>query len=272
MPGPIQRVSDPAVDTCLLLSDWHVGLTADIVGNSFSAEKFKERIGILKNEIVETYINKTNRTKELHVFLLGDMVDAVLRNMHDSMAYQQDMYGIDQSMLAATGMVDIIKSTHELLGGDLKVYSIGGNHGRCTPDRNGDRTRIGDQSAYAIAMASLSNQVDNLRWYMEQETNFIRTVIQNNNIMASHGDNLPSNLRASAWANMGEEMRNTIFLSGHKHTYSVQQMTNILKIENGSLCGGNQYSIDVIAERSEPSQTMFDIIDGKVRSVHHLFV
>jgi len=263
---------EPSSDLVLVLSDWHVGLLTNVGNTEYNSDIFKDRVLNLARGISSNAGSVQDNLSEVHVFILGDIVDSVLRNMHDNQHYSQDLYGIDQALVASSGLTMIIDCLVKTFNVPVNVHSVGGNHGRVTPSRNGDPTRIGDQAAYAISEGVITERHPDVSWNMERVSNFIRTNIQGVNIMACHGDNMPKDLKSAAWANLTDGVVDTIFLSGHYHTYSIQQGTNITTIRNGSLCGGNQFSEDVVAERSEPCQIMFEMSGGKIVRTYNLFV
>lgn len=111
-------------EAVLFLSDWHYGMTADNVWNTFNPDVFNVRVSKLVRDTVR-YLNR-HRPRTLHVVILGDMIEGTLRPTSQIEASE---LGADQIMKVSEILADIIAelSRH---APKTKVYSTYGNHAR----------------------------------------------------------------------------------------------------------------------------------------------
>lgn len=245
------RVATSDSEAVLFLSDWHFGLVADNAWNKFNEEIFRQRIEELRTKAVD-YL-KRHSTWRLHIVILGDMVEGVLR---PSSQVESSELGCSQIMRVSEELAQLVGelSTHV---NSTQVYSTWGNHGR-TVQKYTD-------SVHADNMERI------IPWWMKERLSkyrtvefkdgfneFIRIDACGKTIAAVHGDldtkkGLPSVSSAIFYKEFG--VVPSYVVMGHVHHASQMDDLGTVTLTVGSLSGTDSYA-NGKRLYSTPNQTM----------------
>lgn len=120
--------ADGENEAVLYLSDWHVGLVADNIWNTFNPDILQKRIGKLVRDAVKAL--KRHKPKSLHVVILGDMINGTLL---PKAQIESSELGCEQVMTASQILADVVLELSNYVENTF-VYSTYGNHGRTVQD------------------------------------------------------------------------------------------------------------------------------------------
>lgn len=257
-PVSIEVERDDNLQACeiiIVISDWHIGQKIETEDNYFDREVARERIENLKYEIAEEARSSIRPISSVRVAVLGDMVDGVMGNMFDGQKDLQDLSGADQVTWAATHLASLLDFIHQVFAQPVDVYTVTGNHDRVGSDRDHDPKRFAGQMVYLLADSYCSEDV---RFFNSDKViNTFRSY--DTQVILTHGDRSPSNHRDMVWAHQDKDCDDYVVLSGHKHSFEVNQDTGIWSIQCPALCGEDEYSIEQIGCGSKPGQVMFEV-------------
>lgn len=244
----------------LFLSDWHFGLVADNVWNTFNPEVCKARIDKLVADTITTI--KRHKPSILHIAILGDMVNGVLRPVSQIEASEN---GCDQIMSVSEMLANVVATLAGYVSSVL-VYSTWGNHGR-TVQRYVDS--IYEDNMERIIpwwMKQRLSKVTNVT-FVDSDSEFVRITACGFDIAAVHGDlDTKKDLPAVATA-VFNKLYGTVpsyVAMGHVHHNSSMDNLGIEAITVGSLSGTDSYA-NGKRLYATPSQTLlyFNRRDGK---------
>lgn len=111
-------------EAVLVLSDWHYGMTAENVFNSYNTEICRQRVYNVINEAIDRLV--LHKCRKLHVIVLGDMIDGGLRA---SNRVAQEELVCDQLMQVSEIIAQCILELKNYVN-EISVYCTYGNHAR----------------------------------------------------------------------------------------------------------------------------------------------
>lgn len=118
------------IEASLIISDWHLGLECSNYWNTFNYEVARKRIEKLKQKVINYC--RLHSVKTLHIEILGDMINGAI-HLGTRVESEEDV--MSQSMrcaeIVSTFVYDISKEIE-----NVKVYTVNGNHGRVTANKN----------------------------------------------------------------------------------------------------------------------------------------
>lgn len=253
----------PAVDhseAVLFLSDWHYGMTADNVWNTFNPEIFNSRISKLVQDSVKCL--ERHRPSKLHIVILGDMIEGTLRPTSQIEASE---LGADQIMKVSEILADIIAELSRHVPYTL-VYSTYGNHAR-TVQKYVDSIHADNlERIIPWWLQQRLGEFDNIE-FMDSIHEFICVDVAGFLVAAVHGDmDSKKDLGPVSIA-----VFNRLFgkvpdyaCMGHVHHNSGMDDMGIETITVGTLSGTDSYA-NSKRLYATPSQTMmfFNRVDGR---------
>ena len=253
--NPMKHYVEPEIEEArenkkagvLLLSDWHKGMLCDNFKNTFNDKVFYERINHLQNKVIE--FGRDHQVSELHIFLLGDLINGLI-HVNTRINNTENVIRQTTEVAEALALLSFRLSSVFL---KVKIYSCRGNHERVTPQKN----------------ESITNEsfFDLIPWYLETRLKFVNNIeiikneldneiiqanILGHPVAAEHGHRSKASEVTQNTALITGTIPEYIFL-GHYHSSAEREIHGTEVIVNGSLCGTDEYAIN-IRKTSKPSQ------------------
>ncbi|MFW5752102.1 MAG: hypothetical protein ACOCW8_02060 [bacterium] len=253
-----------------ILSDWHVDEIVDIDQmhgiNEYSVAIAKERIHQTFNRIIEN--GQQFGIDCLHLDFIGDMISG---NIHD-LAENAEMHIIQQIIAVADYTSQEVQRLSQYFK-TITAIGIAGNHSRIHPKPYFKRknTMNFEMLMYEFIKRECK---DIIQEFIIPESPFYVHNINGTNVLSMHGDQIrggsglssvPGNLSRDV-SLLDGVLRQVnkpfdVVHMGHLHSFNVTRSFSGAKvIMNGSLIGGNEFSINAIKKSEQPSQTFY-IVD-----------
>lgn len=228
-------------EAILVFSDWHYGMKAQNVFNTYNTDICKERVA----NIVRLAAKKLllHQCSKLHIVVLGDLYHGAI---HTSARVASEELVCDQIMqvseILAQSIVELSQYTTEVC-----VYMTYGNHARTVQNKNDSIHRDNMERLIPWWLKErLSNlSADNVVIMPESDSEFLFINAAGHDICASHGD--------LDGAKSSPRLLSTLFqktykkdieyiLLGDKHHHESFEELGITSQICGSLCGSDDYA------------------------------
>lgn len=239
-------------EAVLCLSDWHYGMVADNIYNTYNTEICKKRV----NKIVQDASNRIilNKCKTLHIVVLGDLIHG---NCHVSARVASEEVAVEQLMhateLLAQAICELSRSVNETY-----VYVTYGNHARAVQNKQDSIHRDNLERLTEWWLKQRFENYDDV-YIVDSDTNeFLFINACGHDICASHGD--LDSVRTSprlltTLFNKKYNKNIEYILLGDKHHRESFEELGVTSMVCGSLCGADDYANDKRLY-SEPSQLL----------------
>lgn len=233
----IKDVSDK--EAILFFSDWHYGMVADNIWNTYNTDICKSRVTKLVDKTNE-YL-ELNKTKTLHLVLLGDAAHGAI---HTGCRVASEEDTCDQIMHVSEIMAEAIEKLSDKVN-EVIVYSCYGNHLRTIQDKK--------DSIHSDNMEKMIPWW--LNWRLQKNTKvsivesefkeFTKLNVLGYNICCVHGDldnikNVGLTVNTLFTKLYGETISYTV--SGDKHHLEEFEQFDIESVIIRSLCGTDEFA------------------------------
>ena len=254
-------------EAVLVLSDWHFGLTADNVWNTYDTEIADRRISRLRDRVIKKM--ETNCVNVLHVVILGDMISG---SIHTSIRVKNNESAVDQIMGVSERLAELISDLANRCS-HTRVYCTYGNHARVVPNLNDS---IHNDNMERIIPFWLKQRLkDRMDVTIDESSAYelLSIPVKSYDVCAVHGDldvgksNAMLTLSMLYEKNYGRKMNYLIM--GHWHTTYTDETLGIKQIGVGSLCGTDEYAKNKRLF-SNPSQTLLIFNEDGLDSIHDI--
>lgn len=241
----------------LILSDIHWGkkIYPEEVNyiNSYDTEIAFERIQKLKNYIIE--IGKLHNISKIHIFGLGDLLENDKIFKMQKAIVEQPV--IEQLITFADILSGFINDLSNYFYIDFEISP--GNHGRMTRHRDEDY-KI-NNFEYMLLFYIQQRLIYNNRVNINLSFNyFIDKDILGFNFLGLHGEyerNLQNSL--NEYITMNKKFYDYLLVGHLHHSLNIDGNRNMEVIQNGSLSGADNYSVEKMKKGNYPSQTCFTV-------------
>lgn len=233
-------------EAVLVLSDWHYGMIANNVFNTYNTEICKQRV----NKIVNDAVNRIalHKCKKLHVILLGDLTHG---SIHSSVRVASEELVADQIIQVAEIIAQVI---FELSGyvREVDVHATYGNHGRVVPNKQDNIHRDNYErlipwwlNQRVLAEENVIGRKLNINIIPDTGSEFLFISPCGIDMCASHGDldtvkSSPQTLTTLFHKVYGKDIQ-CILLGDKHHRESFEEM-GVTAFLVGSLCGSDEYA------------------------------
>lgn len=236
--SPVRLSGSEAV---LVFSDWHYGMKADNVFNTYDMEVCRERVCRVTDEAIARI--KLHRCDVVHVVVLGDLFHGAI---HTSARVASEELVCDQIMQVSEILAQSIQALSEEVS-EVYVYMTYGNHGRTVANKNDSIHR--DNMERIIPWWLRQRLQANERVCVEDEfdNEFMFIEAAGHEICASHGDldsvkTSPRLLTGLFSKRYGKNIE--AILLGDKHHRESFEELGVTAMICGSLCGADDYAND----------------------------
>ena len=240
----------------VMLSDWHIGMQIDNQFNKFNIEVAKERIGKLRERMMEKVEQDDIGT--VHIAQLGDLVNGSI-HISTRIANEEDI--IQQIIITANLLQEFVKPLIDK-GINVEYYNIIGNHGRVSPSKM-ETAGIDEnfEKLLFTMMTTYYRECENFHAH-DSKDGLITAKIKNLDFCFAHGD---FDKGTGVIAKL-PQLFGYVFdyvLTGHLHRESIMDYGKTTHITNSALCGSDDYAMQLRLS-SKPSQKILVLDDTGV--------
>lgn len=257
-----------AESVVLLVGDTHIGRKT----YSFNKEVLAERMEILKENVyrVKKIINKSYSLPELHIFLLGDMIDG--EAIFKGQAYKQDM-DVVESEDYATDLFTYFVRYFARFFEKVHIWCVKGNHTRVS--WSGSETNNMDTRLYR-RLKDRFEVCDNVQMHIPDYSRdwFNIAEVRGHKFLMVHGDqcrmsstgSLPHfsiERRVKNWKTGGiPETDFEVVTMGHFHTMLNNVANDVEILGNGTMVCGDDYP-EKMGLKTQNKYWMFGVSDER---------
>ena len=228
-------------DAILVFSDWHYGMTASNVFNTFNKEICISRIRKVVQEAERRIMSHGCST--LHVVILGDLFHGAI---HTSARVASEEIVCDQIMQVSEILAQSIEELSRCVGHTV-VHMTYGNHARTIQDKSDSLHDDNMEKLIPWWMEQRFKDLDNIEISDDSDNEFIFIESFGHQFCATHGDldnvkNSPRLLATLFQKKYGKDIE--YILLGDKHHRESFEELGITSMLCGSLCGTDGYAND----------------------------
>ena len=261
------ELDKPSEEELILnLGDIHAGevvKSEELAGlNEYNFHIMSHRLKALVEAVVDISQNKLQgyKFRKLHILGLGDWVSGTI---HEELVESADGNVVEWTMNLAYIVAQMVRELAVEFE-EIEFVGVIGNHGRLhKKPRFKARYVNWDYICYQMLSALLVNQ-KNVKFIIPKSFWYVHEV-NNHNFLLLHGDNIMSNLGIPWYgiqrmvANFKEllaskEQHFDYIMLGHFHNYGLLDRVKGELVINGSLIGGNEFSVGRMFTSSEACQ------------------
>lgn len=226
-------------EAVLVLSDWHYGLVANNIFNTYNTDICKQRVKQILKKTSQRLI--LHRCSKLHVVVLGDLIHGAI---HTSARVASEELACDQLMQASEILAQSIEALSRIVP-EIVVYTTYGNHARAIPDKKANIHRDNFERIIPWWLRERLNRYKKITVQPESETEFILLNVCGYDICAVHGDNdsvktSPRLLTTLLQKTYNKDIK--YILLGDKHHRESFDEIGVSALLCGSLCGTDDYA------------------------------
>jgi hypothetical protein len=226
-------------EAVLFLCDWHYGMTAENVWNTYNVEICKARVKYVIGQAMERIASHSCR--KLHVIVLGDMIHG---GIHVSARVASEELVCEQIMHVAEILAQSIEQL-SLCVPEVDVYLTYGNHARTIQNKKDNLHRDNMERLIPWWLHQRLSGHDNITVMEESPNEFILANVCGYNICASHGDldsvkSSPRLLSTLFQKRYGCDI-DYIVLADKHHAEGFEEL-GIESMICGSLCGTDEFA------------------------------
>ena len=275
---PYKYISDNKKDsvngTCLFLSDIHINKKVNksmVSVNEFNLEVLNLRV----KEIIKQTIEYKYKTKNLDIFLGGDILDGIIHNGN----IKGDMGIVGQQEYMYNMIMNIVMECSRYFN-KIRLHCVMGNHSRVTPHIEYDRKF--EDFEYIVYL----NIEREFKYHKNFEINiskngYLLQDVNNKTICLMHGDQdrgFKANSKGLAALQTKLDYlfkkHTNHLLVGHFHYPTTADSGFGGKIiQNASVPGMDEYTLGSGFAPARPSQTLFFVNkNGDIENIHQFYL
>ena len=246
-------------DAVLVLSDWHYGLVADNIFNTYDTDICKRRVHAVVMKAVQRIA--LHGCSNLHIVVLGDLFHGAI---HTSARVASEELVCDQLMQSAEILAQAIhKLSH--YAKHTYVYMTYGNHGRTVQNKKDNLHRDNMERLIPWWLEYRLKEDTSVSVMPDSGNEFLLIDAAGHDICATHGDldsvkSSPKLIPSLFRRTYGKDIE--YVLLGDKHHDELFEELGVRAMICGSLCGTDDYANDKRLF-CEPSQLLL-IVDPDV--------
>lgn len=233
-----EYVPDGDGEAVLVLSDWHYGLVADNIFNTYDTEVCRRRV----EQIVDKTIGRLmlHGCRRLHVVVLGDLFHGAI---HTSARVASEELVCDQIMQVSEILAQSINRLSQYVE-RTDVYMTYGNHGRTVQNKKDNIHRDNIERLIPWWLEQRLKDNDTVHIAKDSGNEFLLIEAAGHDICATHGDldsvKASPKLFPSLFRKHGRNVE--YVLLGDKHHDELFGELGVRAMMCGSLCGTDDYA------------------------------
>lgn len=252
-------------EAVLVFSDWHYGMVADNIFNTYNTDICIDRVRKTVNKAIEKIW--FHKCKKLHVILLGDFLHGAI---HVSTRVASEELAVDQLMhvseILAQSIGELSKYVDETI-----VYTTYGNHGRVVQSKQDNIHRDNIERIIGWWMEQRLSSCDSIS-FRQDLNGFLFADVCGHDICAVHGDldtvkTSGRLLTTLMYKEYGKDIE-CIILGDRHHRESYEEL-GVTSMLCGALCGADDYANDKRLY-STPSQLLLIFDDDGIDAEYRL--
>lgn len=239
---PVQSFNTPSDNEgVIVFSDWHYGMKANNVFNTYNTEICKQRVKNVVNQTIDRIL--LHNCNKLHIIILGDLFHGAI---HTSARVASEELVCDQIMQVSEILAQAIVRLSRCVP-ETHVYTTYGNHGRTVQNKNDNIHRDNMERLIPWWLTQRLSAYDDIIIEDEPSDEYILLSVCGHDICASHGDldsvkSSPRLLTALFSKVYGKDIEYIIL--GDKHHRESFEELGVTSMLSGSLCGVDDYAND----------------------------
>lgn len=226
-------------EAVLVLCDWHYGMVADNIWNTYNKDLCAKRVTDVLNDTVRRI--RFHACSKLHVIILGDMIHGAI---HVGARVASEELVCDQLMQVS----EILAQAIEYLGNfveEVTVYTTYGNHARTVQRKEDSIHRDNMERIIPWWLKERLKHRQNTKIISDFEHEIMFLEVCGHGICASHGDidtvkTSPKLLSTLYQKRFGKDVEYVLLADKH-HRESFEEL-GITAMICGSLCGTDEYA------------------------------
>lgn len=229
---------------CLMWADLHLGLemSQEECGNEYNLEEFNRRM----ENGTKDFLSKTQLSKNLHVYLLGDLFEGNSMKYDQLISAELDLFEqIDELIAAIIKNLVMLLSKYE----KIKLRSVVGNHSRVQEKAHFAKKYLNFETFLFRELKGIIRYNEALKGRVEIDwhpSTYYMEEINGSQVLSLHGDSFKtvndSNINNLAdYAKRIFGVKPDIIIYGHFHRFSVSDIGEYEVIACRSLKGIDAY-------------------------------
>lgn len=226
-------------EAVLFLCDWHYGMVANNVWNTYNTEICRQRVRYVVDAAAERIAR--HGCRKLHVIVLGDMIHG---GIHVSARVASEELVCEQIMHVAEILAQSIEYLKTFVP-EVDVYLTYGNHARTTPNKKESIHRDNMERLIPWWLEQRLSGRDGICVMEQSDNEFILADVCGYHICATHGDldsvkSSPRLLSTLFQKKYGCDIDYVVLADKH-HAEGFEEL-GIESMICGALCGADEYA------------------------------
>lgn len=169
-------------EAILVLCDWHYGLDAKNIWNTYNKDVCKERVSYVVAKTIDKLL--THRCAKLHIVVLGDLIHGAI---HTSARVASEELVCDQIMQVSEILAQSINELSKYVD-QTQVYVTYGNHARTVQRKEDSIHRDNMERLVPWWLKERLKENENVTINTESENEFLLLNVCGHGVCATHGD------------------------------------------------------------------------------------
>lgn len=225
-------------DIVVMLSDIHYGLETNNFANHYCVQTAKDRLYQYLDKIRE--IQNRHHSEDCYLFLGGDLISGAIH----SLIRIENMENVVSQIKQISELLSHFTYQLSLIFRHVYVYAAPGNHSRVIAKKEeNEKDDLLDALVPHYMKASLQNVKNIIVQDNQVEPNICNFTIRGHSFIGVHGDK-DNPLTIAHDMNGIFGFTPEVVLMGHKHMNAMVPSGRTKVIQNGSLSGMDNYTID----------------------------
>lgn len=237
---------------CLLLSDWHYGISFDISINKYNIDIAQDRITKLKQDVCKWLNQHKGLIDELYIFNLGDLISG---RIHNTIRIDNTIDVVTQTIRVSEILAEFIEDISTETSLNIQYFDTLDNHSRIEPLKE---SSLDVESLQRITHWFLTYRFSHIDSIQITDNTFsddiITTTILGHKVGAVHGD---KDKQMQVVSNISMVTRDVydLICTAHLHHFSGDEQNKCIVVSNSSLMGTDKFALRLRLS-STPAQLM----------------
>lgn len=242
---------------CLLLSDWHYGISFDISINKYNVDIAQDRITKLKQDVCEWLNYHKGLIDELYIFNLGDLISG---RIHNTIRIDNTIDVVTQTIRVSEILAEFIEDISTQTSLNIQYFDTLDNHSRIEPLKESSLDVESLQRFTHWFLTYRFSHIDSIQIVDNTfSDDIITTTILGHRVGAVHGD---KDKQMQVVSNISMITRDVydLICTAHMHHFSGDEQNECVVVSNSSLMGTDKFA-QRLRLSSVPAQLMILITE-----------
>lgn len=264
-PIPIEGGDNEAV---LVLTDWHYGMVAHNIWNTYDIAVCKQRVAMLRELVIERL--RLHGISTLHILVLGDMANGAI---HVTSRVSAEEKVVDQLIQVSELIAELINDLADYVD-YTQVYCTYGNHMRTVQNKKESIHADNMEKIIPWWLSARFADREDICIIHSGKDELLRATVHGYEICAVHGDldgGKDAVLTLSQMYERAYGHKMQYLFSGHLHSIQDTENYGITSIRAGGLCGTDEFAKNARLF-STPCQTLAIFNPAGLDAIYHIRV